>query len=205
MARRRKRGRPSKLTPETTVPLLKAISLGATYELACQYAGIDYSTLCRWQAIHVKDPTREPFARFCDALKKAEGEGAVGWLFAVNKGGFGWQASAWMLERRYPNVYGRFQKVQAESKTEHKQIDEKNVNVNVQTTPGVTGQDAVDIVKILRDVGAIKDEHLPRIPRTVAGSLPGSDRPTSADIPDAPSSPPTGGDAGGSDLSAGGA
>lgn len=92
--------RRSKLTPETQKKLEDAITAGATYELACLYAGIGYSTLRDWM-------NTKPL--FSEAIKKAEGKAGVGWLAkierAANDGD--WQAAAWKLERRYPHMYGR--------------------------------------------------------------------------------------------------
>jgi transposase len=118
-------GRPTKLTPETVKKLTDAIQSGATYELACKYAGITYSLFASWRARglaevarrdnpRVKDGTPEwiteqPFLDFFEAIQKAEGNAALGWLLkieqAANQGH--WQAAAWKLERRYPQDYGR--------------------------------------------------------------------------------------------------
>lgn len=93
-------GRRTKYTPETVDKLVQAIRLGATYKLACDYAGITFETFNQW---------RSSKSEFSDAIQKAEGAGALGWLAkieaAANDGN--WQAAAWKLERRYPKDYGR--------------------------------------------------------------------------------------------------
>lgn len=93
-------GRRSKYTPETVKKLTDAIKLGATYELACGYAGISFETFRQWR-------DRKP--AFLDAIKAAEGVAAVGWLAKIEKAASDgtWQAAAWKLERRYPEEYGR--------------------------------------------------------------------------------------------------
>lgn len=91
--------RPTKYTPETVKKITDAIKLGATYELACNYAGIDYSTFNEWQKTKPK---------FSEAVKAAEGEAAVKWLAKIEAAAAkSWQAAAWKLERRYPQDYGR--------------------------------------------------------------------------------------------------
>lgn len=91
--------RPTKYTPETVKKITDAIKLGATYELACNYAGIDYSTFNEWQKTKPK---------FSEAVKAAEGEAAVKWLAKIEAAAVkSWQAAAWKLERRYPHDYGR--------------------------------------------------------------------------------------------------
>jgi transposase len=92
--------RPSKYTPETVKKITDAIKLGATYELACGYAGITFETFNQW---------RKAKPEFSEAVKSAEGAAAVGWLARIEKAANDgtWQAAAWKLERRYPEQYGR--------------------------------------------------------------------------------------------------
>ena len=93
-------GRRSKYTPETVDKLTQAIRLGATYRLACDYAGITEETFYQW---------RRSKSEFSDAIKEAEGKGALGWLAKIEQAASdgNWQAAAWKLERRYPDQYGR--------------------------------------------------------------------------------------------------
>lgn len=46
----RGRGRPTKFVPATIEKLVEAIEVGATLEMAAQYAGIKYNTLSKWRA-----------------------------------------------------------------------------------------------------------------------------------------------------------
>jgi transposase len=93
-------GRPTKYTPETVKKIVDAIRVGATFRLACDYAGITEETFSQW---------RKKYSEFSDAIKEAEGAGAVGWLAKIEKAANdgSWQAAAWKLERRYPKEYGR--------------------------------------------------------------------------------------------------
>jgi hypothetical protein len=93
-------GRRSKYTPELVKKLCHAIELGATYELACQYAGISYEIFRQW---------RETKVGFLAAINDAEGKAVVGWLNLIEASAAdgSWQAAAWKLERRYPHLYGR--------------------------------------------------------------------------------------------------
>lgn len=92
--------RNTKYTPETVKRIVDAIRLGATHELACHYGGIDHATFYRWI---------QRYSEFSDAIKEAEGAGAIGWLAKIEKAANdgNWQAAAWKLERRYPRQYGR--------------------------------------------------------------------------------------------------
>lgn len=118
-------GRPTKLTGATITKLCTAIKQGATYALACKYAGITYQALNIWQhRAHgeierrsnprVKEDTAawiegQVFIDLFDALQKAEGDAAIGWLAKIELAASDghWQAAAWKLERRYPHDYGR--------------------------------------------------------------------------------------------------
>jgi hypothetical protein len=92
-------GRRSKYTPETVDKLTQAIRLGATYQLACNFAGISHETFHQW---------RNTKPEFSEAITQAEGDAAVKWLALVNKHATDQpQWAAWMLERRYPEMYGR--------------------------------------------------------------------------------------------------
>lgn len=91
--------RPTKYTPDVVKRITDAIKLGATYELASNYGGIDYQTFNRWM---------QSKGEFCQAIKDAEGEAVVKWLAKIEGAAtLNWQAAAWKLERRYPHIYGR--------------------------------------------------------------------------------------------------
>jgi transposase len=96
--------RRTKYTPETVKKITDAIRLGAAYEDACNYAGISPDTLTRW---------RDQYADFAEQIKKAEGAATVGWLTKIEDAATNgnWQAAAWKLERRYPDRYGRKDRV----------------------------------------------------------------------------------------------
>lgn len=92
-------GRKTKLTPETTDKLVQAIRMGATYQLACNYAGIHVSTFQDWM-------NTKP--EFSAAITQAEGDAAIKWLAMIEKHASDQpQWAAWKLERRYPASYGR--------------------------------------------------------------------------------------------------
>jgi transposase len=106
----RAKGRPSKLTPTTQRRLLDALSAGATYDLACKYAGISFQTFINWrERAEAGGKANQPYVELFDELQKAEGEAAVKWLLKIERAASNgnWQAAAWKLERRYKEQYGR--------------------------------------------------------------------------------------------------
>ena len=94
--------RPTKLTPTTIRLLVEAIKMGATYDLAAQYAGISSSTLYSWMAKGRSQDGGE-FVELLEEIKRAEGKGALANLALIQKCAKDgdWKASAWILERRH--------------------------------------------------------------------------------------------------------
>ena len=88
--------------------LLEAIELGASLKLAAGAAGISYETLRRWMR-EGEASDSSPYAELVSQILEAEGRMAVKCMAHIqNAAGKGtWQASAWILERRFPDLYGR--------------------------------------------------------------------------------------------------
>ena len=101
-----KLGCPTKFTPEIKQKLLYAISKGATYDLACKYARIDYSTLCLWRQKATKEKDQS-FIDFFNDLKEVEGSIALHWLQKIDDAMEmqTWTAAAWKLERIHSKAY----------------------------------------------------------------------------------------------------
>lgn len=101
-------GRPTKLTPAIQAKVCDAIRSGNFRETAATFAGIDRSTLHRWLkrgetkrrgachdfAVAVGKALADSEALLVARIAKAASEGT-------------WQASAWLLERRHPERWGR--------------------------------------------------------------------------------------------------
>lgn len=94
-------GRPSKFKKPIKDLIIKAISSGATYELAADYSGITRSTLWAWLK-KGEDPKNKSFHTFLNDVKRAEGEGLIHHLSNIKLASDkDWKASAWLLERRH--------------------------------------------------------------------------------------------------------
>lgn len=127
-------GRPTKLTKDTTERFLQGLKLGLTYRLAASYAGVGVSTVHNWIARGDRD-SGTIYSEFRDAVKEAEGINAAQCMARIIKAADTgqWQASAWILERRYPADYGR-------------RVQEVHHTGQVETGPDVS-QMAEDIAK----------------------------------------------------------
>jgi hypothetical protein len=93
------RGRPCKRTPALDRALLKAISAGAPYKIACLACGISEDAFTDWRR---KDP------EFARAVEEASGRMALRLLGKIEKqADENFSAAAWLLERRFVEVFAR--------------------------------------------------------------------------------------------------
>ena len=122
-------GRPTKLTSETHARIVQAIQAGNYIETAAAYAGISKNTLYEWLRRGAREKERlasnrrarpkkaeQPYLEFADAVEKALAEAEVRDVVTVLKAADAgqWQAAAWRLERKFPDRWGRRDKVQQE-------------------------------------------------------------------------------------------
>jgi len=103
--------------------LNQAISVGAYIEDACVFAGISSRQFRRWREL--AEQGIQPYAERWEEINKSESQSIVRNLFniqnASNNGT--WQASAWLLERKYPEKYGRNETVNGEGKNKHFDVE----------------------------------------------------------------------------------
>lgn len=107
-------GRPSKLTSEVRARLVQAIEAGNYYEAACGYAGITYTTFRNWM-IKGENAKSGTYREFFEAITRAETVAEVRmvaqWQQHMPED---YRAIRDFLERRFPDRWGRKDKVQQE-------------------------------------------------------------------------------------------
>lgn len=97
----------SKLDNEMHKRLVACIERGLTYARASQACGIGYSTFKQWMARGRKE-TRGVYRDFASAVKKADAMGEAWHLDNIKKhAAKTWQASAWFLERKFPQRWSK--------------------------------------------------------------------------------------------------
>ena len=98
-------GRKSKYTPDRVQKILELLRVGNTRKTAATIAGCDQTTFLRWMA---------RYADFAEAVKRAEDEAValhVGNIVQAGAKGQ-WQASAWILERRHYQEWGKKERLE---------------------------------------------------------------------------------------------
>jgi len=111
-----KRGRKPKLSKEMVDQICLYIENGNTNKDAVLLSGITETAFYQWKekANRIKDAGRlnrsenEIYLYLLESIKKAESKFRAYHIGNINVASKKeWQASAWMLERRYPNEFGR--------------------------------------------------------------------------------------------------
>jgi transposase len=110
--------RPTKLNDELTDLICENIELGLSYNLACQGAGITFETFNQWmkKGDAVDD---DPHTDFSIKVHAAEAACTKNCLMRIREAADHgtWTASAWLMERRYRNDYGKNERI--DLKNEH--------------------------------------------------------------------------------------
>lgn len=98
-----------KLTKELVKEAVTLVQSGASNKDVIAYLGVNQATFYRW----LSNPKTENQRELCKLLKKAETERKVWHLQRIHKAAEegSWQASAWYLERRYPQEFGKAHRV----------------------------------------------------------------------------------------------
>lgn len=104
----------STLSEDVIVLVERALLVGATLEGAAGYAGVSKRQLFRWLAEGRRSADEGSLAvRLVERVDAALSQMEVGLVTAIRTAGReSWQANAWILERRFPQRYGR--KLQAD-------------------------------------------------------------------------------------------
>lgn len=119
--------RSTRLTPELADRIANLISTGNYATVVCGLVGIGESTFYRWLARGEKAKSGL-YREFWEKVKKAEAAREAKWVKDI-EGDPSWQSKAWLLERRYPDRWGR-----------------REVNVNMNQNVTVTARHEHDVV-----------------------------------------------------------
>lgn len=112
-------GRPSKLSEKVKEKFFAAISNGHTYESSCALAGISERAFYQWKAKGTdnNEKRNSEYVQFVQELAEKEALAKIKLLSDIQKSD-SWQAKAWILERRWPEEWGRKDKVSVEKEVQ---------------------------------------------------------------------------------------
>jgi hypothetical protein len=97
-------GRPCRLTPELQAELVASLARVYHVEIACDLCGLHRTTVYRWIK-RGKHQKRGKYREFCNAIKKALAEKMAASVSAI-EAAKEWTAHAWLLERKWPALWG---------------------------------------------------------------------------------------------------
>jgi transposase len=136
--------RPTKLNHELQTKIVDLIRAGNYIETASSCVGVNKSTLYDWLKRGARASQKEgkipkeelPFVDFSNAVEKAIAEAeARDVMIIANASKSDWKASAWRLERKFPNKWGRHDHIKAEVHSEHTERTETFIEHQIDTDP----------------------------------------------------------------------
>ena len=106
-------GRREKCTAEAIERAVELKGRGVNDVDVARCIGVRADTLSKWR----NDPKTDNQRRMAEALDQAEGDYKAALLGIIMRDAQerDWKAAAWLLERKYPNEYGKAQRVVADT------------------------------------------------------------------------------------------
>ena len=120
-------GRPTKLTPEVQDIIVDGINAGLTLRLTCARAGVGRTTFYDW--LEKGEAAKSgALMEFSDAVSRAKADSALRLVSQITlQAPTDWRAAAFLLERRFPDDYGKRSEVTGKPKsTEGMTMQQRN-------------------------------------------------------------------------------
>jgi hypothetical protein len=128
-----KRGRPTKYSLAVARKISQSVEKGCSRRAAAALAGVSVSTLHEW---------REQFSDFSDRLEKADARFEESCVAAIRRAGKrprNWTANSWLLERKFPESYGRIDRHVIRTEREVKPLPQDYIDA-ICNALGMTGK-----------------------------------------------------------------
>lgn len=153
MAAKKHSGRKTTYTKEKGDEICSYVSIGLSYTDAIRLAGIPERTFYQWKKNGENNKT--PYKEFLQELKKAEAAFKAVHTQRLQRAAEAgtWQASAWLLERKFPEEYGR---------SVHRVEQSGSLNV-------ITASDVANIMRAIRRVLRQYPEAAQAVDRALSG------------------------------------
>ena len=99
--------RPTKLTPDVQDLIVDGINAGLTFRLTCARVGVHPATFYRWLDTG-ETANVGRYREFYEAVERAKADSALRLVSQITlQAPADWRAAAFMLERRFPDDYGK--------------------------------------------------------------------------------------------------
>lgn len=161
-------GRPTKLNKSRSENILAAISKGATMETAARITGISTVTLDRWLLRGRQPDAPKIYRDFVRDFEKAVATWELSLIKSIETAASDgtWTAAAWLLERRFPDRWGKRERLDVrqttvvsklgELKREELLADEKIIEA-IEVVSERLDDNESDNIRALGDGGEISD------------------------------------------------
>jgi hypothetical protein len=94
------------LTPDVLERIAELLLEGHHKETVADYLGINRSTWWRWEQLGEQHPD-SVYSDFCNITRAAVAGAEISMIRGIRSGRRGWEAEAWMAERRFPRRWGK--------------------------------------------------------------------------------------------------
>ena len=137
-------GRKPKLNKEIQEKICIALRGGAYIETAAAFAGVSKVSLYNWLKLGARAERSNIYSKFANAVERAMASSEMSDLTTISKAAKNgnWQAAAWRLERKYPDRWGRYSKIDVTDKTPGANKKDQDLDMK-----GFTGADLRLIVE----------------------------------------------------------
>jgi len=149
---KKKKGRPTSLTPEVQAAICKSLSQGVWFAHAAEGAGISRESGKEWLKLgqgFVRDSSTrkwvrvakvgpEPFASFALAVREAKANANISEQRRIASAD-DWRAAAYLQERRNPKVFGERLRIEVDAKVQ-KSLDAFLKDMEHDLTPDAYAQ-----------------------------------------------------------------
>lgn len=100
--------KPKAFSEENISQLETLISAGNSVKISCEALGLNERSYYTWIEESEKEDAKQVYVEFASRMKKAIGLSKVSLVKnIVDQGKGDWRASAWLLERRFPDEFGQ--------------------------------------------------------------------------------------------------
>ncbi len=128
-------GRPTHLTPKLQAAIVIHLERGLPVEYACQAVGISKQMFYQWKKLGLADP-KSVYGKFLDCVKRTEAALMSECMEAIKNAVKSWQSRAWILERKWPEIWSSDRELVQELKRFLREQKKREANGDIDPATG---------------------------------------------------------------------